>query len=442
MNSSQHLLFCAFALLTPNCEPSSKGSVPAFPDGGLLRTGTPLTRAQLYGFEGMYRVSAGRDLLGHQVAVRTSKGTVSLLTDRHHGFSVLGAACLPDRRVVIEGYWQYPTELEAGLVRLFVQPAEAAGALCEGRTPPEHAPLSLSGVYGEDDAFPTRPLALTWARAPKPWRGVFFNTAHHGACEVTDHCGVSPNSLESVRLAERVGSNAAELDVRVTRDGVPVMFHDAGLSQSLVRGLFCNGKLAELSLAELRGSCEYRYGEKIPTLREMLDMIVNDTELELVYLDIKAAGAVLPAAHEIAQLEQELAFRNENDDPGDDRRLRVAIAITSEEVRAAWHAAEAALEREGVLVPACLLEYDPNLVLAEGCIAWGPTWTAGSQAEAVQMLREHGVLTLFWTINQPDFIDDFLTEAKPNGIITARASTLFYRYQTIGSVPPPLDGAP
>jgi hypothetical protein len=174
----------------------------------------------------------------------------------------------------------------------------------------------------------------------------------------------------------------------------------------------------------------------------MLDMIVNDTELELVYLDIKAAGAVLPVAHEVAQLEQELAFRNENDDPGDDRRLRVAVAITSEEIRAAWHAAQAALERDGVLVPACLLEYDPDLVLAEGCIAWGPTWTAGSQSEAVRMLREHGVLTLFWTINQSDFIDDFLTEAKPNGIITARASTLFYRYQTIGSVPPPLDSGP
>ena len=436
MNFRSYALFGLLALSAAACESSGETDIPMFPDGGLLRTGTALTRGQLYLFEGMYNVAEGSKLLGDGIAVRTSKGTVSLLTDKSNGFSVLGAACLPDRRVVVEGYWQYPTELETGLVRLFVDPPELAERLCDGEAPTPDTTFSLNGAYGDGDDFPTQPLSLTWQHDLKPWRGYFFNTAHHGACENTDHCGASPNSLESIRLAERIGSNVAEVDVRTTRDGIPVMFHDPGLSRSLVRGVFCNGAVADLSLAELIGSCEYRYGEKIPTLAQMLDFMVNETELEGVYLDMKVPEAVLPASRQVAALNEKLAALNSDDDPTNDRHFTAAIAITTEEVRTGWHEAKTQLQKEGITVPTCLFEYDPDLVLTEGCAAWGPTWTEGPQADKVQMLRERGAITIFWTINQSDFINDFLTEAKPNGIITARASTLFYRYQTIGTVPP------
>jgi hypothetical protein len=173
-----------------------------------------LTRDQLYEFEGMFTVSTGSDVLGGQVAVRTSRGTVSLLTDKDAGFAVLGAACLPDRRVVVEGYWQYPTRVEAGLIRLFVEPAELAQTLCYGDMFPPESTLTLTGYYGQDNEFPRTPLSLVWARELKPWRRTFYTVAHHGACENTDHCGASPNSLETIRLAERVGSNAAEIDIR------------------------------------------------------------------------------------------------------------------------------------------------------------------------------------------------------------------------------------
>src|SRR5690242_15726654 len=83
MNFSKRLHWCVFVLLASSCEASSQGAIPTFPDGGLLRTGTPLNREDLYVFEGMYRVSAGGELFGDQVAVRTSKGTVSLMTDEH-----------------------------------------------------------------------------------------------------------------------------------------------------------------------------------------------------------------------------------------------------------------------------------------------------------------------------------------------------------------------
>ncbi|HEY0468357.1 MAG TPA: hypothetical protein VGC79_29370, partial [Polyangiaceae bacterium] len=79
-------------------------SIPMFADGGLLRSGTALKREQLLDFEGMVNVNKGSKLLGDQASVRTSPGTVSALTNKNAGFAVLGAACLPDQRVVVEGY--------------------------------------------------------------------------------------------------------------------------------------------------------------------------------------------------------------------------------------------------------------------------------------------------------------------------------------------------
>ena len=53
-----------------------------------------------------------------------------------------------------------------------------------------------------------------------------------------------------------------------------------------------------------------------------------------------------------------------------------------------------------------------------------------------------GGVTIFWTINQSDFIDEWLTRSEPEGIITSRSSLLFHRYQKIGVPPPPRDATP
>jgi len=131
-----------------------------------------------------------------------------------------------------------------------------------------------------------------------------------------------------------------------------------------------------------------------------------------------------------------LQQRNQNDDPSDDRHFAIVVGIASEEVLGGWHAAKATLTAEGLALPPCLVEYDPDVVLSEHCVAWGPTWTEGPQPDQVHRLRRAGALTIFWTINQSDFIDAFLTQSQPNGIITARTALVFSRYQEIGTPPP------
>ncbi|MBZ4321744.1 glycerophosphodiester phosphodiesterase [Streptomyces huiliensis] len=70
------------------------------------------------------------------------------------------------------------------------------------------------------------------------------------------------NTLPSIRSARRAGAAAVEIDVRLTRDGVPVLLHDATL-----RRLWGHDRaLASVTADELRALT--RGG--VPTLREAL----------------------------------------------------------------------------------------------------------------------------------------------------------------------------
>ncbi|MFG2297232.1 glycerophosphodiester phosphodiesterase [Streptomyces sp. NPDC048603] len=70
------------------------------------------------------------------------------------------------------------------------------------------------------------------------------------------------NTLDSVRSAFARGADAVEVDVRLTRDGVPVLLHDA----SLARLWRADVLLGDLSVAQLRELT----GGGVPTLREAL----------------------------------------------------------------------------------------------------------------------------------------------------------------------------
>ncbi|TXL85053.1 glycerophosphodiester phosphodiesterase [Streptomyces sp. IB2014 016-6] len=73
---------------------------------------------------------------------------------------------------------------------------------------------------------------------------------------------VRENTLPSVRSALERGADAVEIDVRVTRDGVPVLLHDS----SLKRLWGHDGALADVTQAELR--ILTRGG--VPALQEVL----------------------------------------------------------------------------------------------------------------------------------------------------------------------------
>lgn len=384
---------------------------PEFEGGGLLAGARPLEPASIAALSGFFSAGPLPSRLGPEVALRATSSTVSLFGDRSAGYAITRPGCTTDGRLVLEGHWRYPLSSETGLVRLFVGPDRTAAALCRGEPPPNDERLVLRGTTGDEDLAPTQALDLTFERPLADLRGKFFVVGHRGACRTIDDCGVSENSVESIRFAPSMAADVVELDVQVSADGVPFLYHDDAFGPRLSRGAFCHGDVSAFTMAHVRELCTLRYGEAVPTLDEALDAALATPELRAVWLDVKRPEAILPAARAVRRIE--------GNRPESRKGFRVVLGLGD----------EALMDRYAVDVPArdvpCLAELDPADVRRLGCMVWGPRWTRGPMRPDVAALQAEGRQVAFWTIDEPEYIGVFLDKAIPNAIVTNRHGLVF-----------------
>jgi glycerophosphoryl diester phosphodiesterase len=95
---------------------------------------------------------------------------------------------------------------------------------------------------------------------------------HRGACEYAPE-----NTLESIKTAASLDAKWVEVDVKLTKDHIPVLFHD----ETLERTTNGSGKIADITYNELcnleAGSwyAESFSGIKVPTLEEAAEILIN-----------------------------------------------------------------------------------------------------------------------------------------------------------------------
>ena len=131
------------------------------------------------------------------------------------------------------------------------------------------APAVLTGLY----LWALMPR-MTGKPDPAPFRARLF--AHRG---LHDNRSDAPeNSMAAFRKAVEAGYGI-ELDVQLTGDGVPVIFHDFTLQR------VCNapGLVKDYTYAELRKFRLFDSGEKIPALKDFLRMVDGRVPLIVEY---------------------------------------------------------------------------------------------------------------------------------------------------------------
>lgn len=124
----------------------------------------------------------------------------------------------------------------------------------------------------------------------KPYMGVLY--AHRG---LHDNLTNAPeNSMNAFRKAVESGYGI-ELDVQLTKDGIPVIFHDFTLER--ICGV--QGKISELTYEQLQKLHLLKSREKIPTLEEFLKMVDGRVplivELKVEWTDL----SLCPAVHKL-----------------------------------------------------------------------------------------------------------------------------------------------
>ena len=104
---------------------------------------------------------------------------------------------------------------------------------------------------------------------------IFFKVGHRGA-----QAYEVENTLKGFQRAIELGVNAIEFDVRATRDGKLIIFHDDNLERIFGVDLPVN----QTTLKELKRHS----GNSIPTLSEALRFINN--KVEKILIELKETG--------------------------------------------------------------------------------------------------------------------------------------------------------
>ena len=106
--------------------------------------------------------------------------------------------------------------------------------------------------------------------------------AHRGASAVAPE-----NTLAAFREAVRVGADLIELDVRLSRDGVVVVFHDRDLSRTTNgAGPVAARTFSDLKRLDAGGYFSSRFeGERIPALEEVIHVV--STGRTGLYIELK-----------------------------------------------------------------------------------------------------------------------------------------------------------
>ena len=371
--------------------------------------------------EGVYRVELGADVFGDLAPVKwtyTASGTdtafrVSFFFETGSTYFICEGKQL-DSGILLNGFWRRRSTAETGNVRLNIL-KENGGRKLLSNTPfnPATDSIIITGVYGDGNVVPAVPIRLRYSR-PLYKATPFHILAHRGGGRTGDKLFVSENTVEIIKAASAFGSTGVEIDVRLTKDGVPVLYHDATLNERLVQPNGLLGPIENYTYAQLTTLVRLPNGEKIPTLRQALEAVLYNTPLQFVWLDTKYNGSLQVMRDLQAEYLQKAAAIN--------RTLEIVIGLPDQE----------SLDNFKKLpsyqnVPS-LIELTTQDAMDINARVWAPSWTMGLQTDEVARMQSQGRKAFTWTMDVSENILQYMRDGNYNGILSNFPSLVAYHY--------------
>ena len=405
------------------CRPGLNDTVP-IPDilnGGLNTEGAKLLYSQTRkACEGVYDVSDGSAAFGNEMVIKWSylakaagdtTHYMSIFCEPQAAFFVMEGRQVGDS-LVFAGFWRRLVNSETGTARFVVVKANGASVLlspdcCEAV---QKGQVVFKGVYGNGTEARTNALTLTFDRPLN--KRPFQILAHRGGGRTSDLLPASENSVEIIKLAERLGATGVEIDIRQTKDGVPIIYHDDQLNLRLTQKTGLIGPIENYTYDQLYTFVRLRNGERIPKLTEALDAVLNNTALQTVWLDSKDVRD-MPLVRDIQQSYQQQANAR-------GRRLTIYIGLP-EQARVDQFEA---LPEHQQLQSIC--ELDTAIARRINAKVWAPRWTLGEQVPSTLAMQQQGRKVFIWTLDVPSFINQFIQNDTFDGILSNYAPIVAY----------------
>jgi glycerophosphoryl diester phosphodiesterase len=405
------LILFASLLLFYSCNNEVDITNPVVDPSDFLSQTKPLPENSKPLMEGVYEVVEGKDLLGDQVVVKWTRDRLSIFSGKNGGYIILESGSL-DSVVFLSGYWRYSTSSETGVATFYIPSNSGGGEIVYGDT--SGNTITFVGEYGSGNELANRPLVLKYKRpfSDEVKQSDFYILAHRGGGRNSDYLGVSENSIEMINIAERFGSTGIEIDARLSKDGVPFLYHDGDINLRLTQKGLIWGQIEDFTWAQLRTLVTLRNGEKIPSLREALNFVLEKTTIRAVWLDTKDVDVIdssIAIQHDILQRASDMG-----------RDLKIVIGIPADDVY------EKFISQPNYQNVPSLCELSTDKVVQANSLIWAPRWTQGLQTAEVQQMQAQGRKVFTWTLDDANYIEEFINEGEFDGILSNYPTIVSY----------------
>jgi glycerophosphoryl diester phosphodiesterase len=381
-----------------------------------ITNGQSLNNTAKTKLEGIYKVIKGNEIFGDTLILKWSKdNNLSIFGDKI-GLYAVTKGVKKDSSIYVYGYWRYALNSETGALNLQLNPSEGSTSiLAENQSRTSN--LRIMGKFGVGNNPVTEVLEIVYVRpfSEKVLQDDFQILAHRSGGRSSDLLSISENTLEMIGFTENLGSTGIEIDVRLTKDGVPVLYHDEDINIRLTKKSPLNGPLRNYTYDEISKFIRLINGEKIPKLEDALLKVIDSTNLKVVWLDMKSVNNSMAKVIPIQQKMLERAKQK-------GRNLAIYIGLPEPEVLDFFKTYSNYQSIQS------LCELSVEDVKNINAKVWAPRWTLGLLTPEVKQMQSQNRKVFCWTLDNESFIKKYINEGDFDGILTNYPTIVSYHH--------------
>lgn len=382
-----------------------------YPNPFQLPKGTSqISLATRQAMEGVYRLVDGSSGLGVEFVCKASPKKVSFFSNSNGIFVILQAGLDSDSTLQFAGFWRVSEYVSSGGIRFEIPKDQVVKLVKQKIT----AGLKLTGDFSNGES--NQQIVLQYVRdfsATKKVKPLVI-FGHHGI-QTNGNPPFMENSLEAFRQAEDYGANSLEVDVRMTKDNVPVLYHDQDLNIRLTQKGGILTDIDKVTWNLLKNAVRLIDGQRIPSVEEALTLAVDSTNLKYVWLDIKGNPDVFKYMEPVIRRAQAHALAKGN-------KIIFITDIPSEGVLAEY------FKQPSYADLPLMYELELDKTIALNFKYWGPRWTEGTLNADVKRAHSLGMQVYTWTVNSEVYTRSYLENGDFDGLISDFPAYAVYYY--------------
>ncbi|MEA5457943.1 glycerophosphodiester phosphodiesterase [Arcicella sp. LKC2W] len=408
----KHILLLLIITLLSSCNdydlPEAVNITPPISDG------QPLSATSKQKMEGIYKVTKGRAVFGDTLILKWNNQNNLSIFGGVNGLYAVTKGVKKDSSIYVYGYWRYALNSETGGFNLQLNPSDGSNVILsqnQARVPN----LIVKGSYGFGNNSAKEEFEMVFVKpfSQKVLKDDFHILAHRSGGRTSDLLSISENTLEMIGVTENFGSTGIEIDVRLTKDNVPVLYHDEDINIRLTKKSPLNGPISDYTFAEISRFIRLVNGEKIPTLEDALLKVVDSTRLNVVWLDMKSVNNAMAKVIPIQQKMLERAKQKNRD-------LSIYIGLPEQQVLDFFKT----YPSYQTIPSLCELTVDD--VTNINAKVWAPRWTLGLLTSDINTMHAQNRKVFCWTLDNEGFIKKYIREGDFDGILTNYPTIVSY----------------